>query len=269
MDLAALLADLRDFVAPGTQTDSPDTEAAVVHIMDTFLPDAAMILGKKPEFFEDTDRALVGANLSEFWDANPDKRSVLWEKVQETTLAAVFRGGVLGEHSGKLFRAVKQMWSGKDDEVSRILEDDASEGRFADLMEYVKNTRTAKVFVKIVQEFVENGADFGGIHSMEDVADLFKDPQNPVFQKVAKKLEAAIKSKVQTGQITQHIIQEEIEGIKVRAIALFGDAVKNMMGLGSSGTGTPASVLLSGTYEARRQRMLARLQKKQRDKNSA
>lgn len=268
MDAAAIFKDLRELVAP----DGPhamDVEAAIVHIMDTFLPDAAMILAKKPEFFMETDRVLFGASLSAFWEANPDKRDALWEKVQESSMAAVFQGGVLGGHSDKLFRLIKQVWSGKNDEVSRILEDDESEGRFSEMMAYVKNTRTAAVFSKIIQEFVESGADFGGIHSMEDVMDLVKDPENPFFQKMAKKLENAIKSRVQTGQITPHIIQEEIEGIKVRAIALFGDAVKDMLGLSARGTTTPASVLTGSSPEARRQRMVARLQKKQRDKNSA
>jgi hypothetical protein len=61
---------------------------------------------------------------------------------------------------------------------------------------------------------------------------------------------------------------EVIEMIKLKLTSVFGDMFKDAMGLGGGGGAeVPPTVLMGNSPEARRQRMIARLQKKQREKN--
>jgi hypothetical protein len=71
---------------------------------------------------------------------------------------------------------------------------------------------------------------------------------------------------MQRGEFTQHTITAEVEAIKAKVQSLFGNMFNEM--LGGRRADVPAAVLMGNTPEARRQRMLARLQKKQREKNS-
>ena len=97
--------------------------------------------------------------------------------------------------------------------------------------------------------------------------ETIKDPNNPLVKKFINKIQNLIKSKLESGQITQTQIQGEIEAIKNKVTSLFGNVFNDM--LGGTRSEVPSSVLMGNSPEARRQRMLARLQKKQRDKNSS
>ena len=76
-----------------------------------------------------------------------------------------------------------------------------------------------------------------------------------------------LKDKMKRGELTQHQITSEVEAIKAKVTSIFGNIFNEAMGLNRGET--PAAVLVGNSPEARRQRMLARLQKKQRDKNSS
>jgi hypothetical protein len=86
------------------------------------------------------------------------------------------------------------------------------------------------------------------------------------MKRVIEKIQGMIQQKMQRGEFTQQQIVAEIEGIKAKVQSLFGNVFNDM--LGGRRADVPAHVLMGNSPEARRQRMLARLQKKQRDKNS-
>jgi hypothetical protein len=75
---------------------------------------------------------------------------------------------------------------------------------------------------------------------------------------------------MQRGEITQRQIEIEVEQIKTKLTSIFGNMFKEAMGLGGAGGGAevPPTVLMGNSPEARRQRMIARLQKKQAKKTS-
>jgi hypothetical protein len=96
--------------------------------------------------------------------------------------------------------------------------------------------------------------------------DILRNPEHPVMKKVITKIKNVIQQKMQRGEISQQMITSEVEGIKAKLQSLFGNVFNDM--LGGRRADVPSTVLMSNSPEARRQRMLARLQKKQRDKNS-
>ena len=128
------------------------------------------------------------------------------------------------------------------------------------------NTRIAKVFTKMVEEFDITDIDLN-FEKPEEVIEIFKNPEHPIMQKLIQKVQNLIKEKVQRGEISQSQLMTEIEAIKAKITGLFGNIFKDAMGLGG-GNSVSGSVMMGTSPEARRQRMLARLQKKQRDKNS-
>jgi len=58
----------------------------------------------------------------------------------------------------------------------------------------------------------------------------------------------------------------EVEAIKAKITSVFGNMFLNTLGGGNGGINS--ADMMGNSPEARRQRMLARLQKKQREKNS-
>ena len=95
---------------------------------------------------------------------------------------------------------------------------------------------------------------------------MLKNPENPIVKKVITKVQGVIKEKIQKGAITQEEIVCEIEAVKAKVMSLFGNVFNDALG-GKKGD-IPASAMMGNSPEARRQRMMARLQKKVREKNS-
>ena len=160
------------------------------------------------------------------------------------------------------------MWgaSGQEnDEVSKLLNDEESEGHFKEILEYLQDTRLAKIFMKLVEEIDITELDLN-FENPQELIETLKNPENPKMKKVISKIQGLIQDKMQKGEFTQQQIIGEVEGIKAKVQSLFGNVFNDM--LGGRKADVPAGVLMGNSPEARRQRMLARLQKKQRDKNS-
>jgi hypothetical protein len=113
-------------------------------------------------------------------------------------------------------------------------------------------------------DITDIGLDF---ENPDEFVEMVKNPEHPVSAKIIARIQTIIKAKVQRGEISQRQIEAEIEQIKTKLTSIFGDMFKDAMGLGGGGAEVPPTVLMGNSPEARRQRMIARLQKKQREKN--
>jgi hypothetical protein len=176
--------------------------------------------------------------------------------------------GDIKQKIGTIFSAVKGVWnmSGQEnDDISKILNDEESEGHFMEIFEYLQNTRIAKMFMEIVENFDIEELELN-LDNPQEIMDILRNPEHPVMKKVITKIKNVIQQKMQRGEISQQMITSEVEGIKAKLQSLFGNVFNDM--LGGRRADVPSTVLMSNSPEARRQRMLARLQKKQRDKNS-
>jgi hypothetical protein len=135
-----------------------------------------------------------------------------------------------------------------------------------EVFDYVTNLRSAKVFVDILEEI-----DFTTIGiPLDNPADMMamaRNPEHPAIKKAIARIQGILAHKMERGEITQTQLMNDIEGIKLKVRGMFGDAFNEAMGLGGRARGdVPAAVMTSSSPEARRQRMLARLQRKQREK---
>lgn len=251
---------------PDVQIVEEDTDTTVKHIEATYYSDLMKVLQRDESFFG-TARTFYGVNLSELWTTHETKRDTLWKHTQMIVFASFLHGDIK-DKIGTVMGAMKGMWnmSGQEnDDVSKILNDEESEGHFKEILEYLQNTRLAKVFMEIVETFNIDELELN-FENPQEIIELLRNPEHPKMKKVITKIQKIIQTKMERGEFTQQQVLSEVEGIKAKVQSLFGNVFNDM--LGGRRADVPAGVLMGTSPEARRQRMLARLQKKQRDKNS-
>jgi hypothetical protein len=126
-------------------------------------------------------------------------------------------------------------------------------------------TRLAKMFMNFVESFDISEYDINFENPIE-LVEMLKNPEHPTLKKLIGKVQSTIEEKVRRGELSQQLIQSEVEAIKAKVMSLFGNVFNEALG-GRRNELAP-QVFMANTPEARRQRMLARLQRKVRDKNS-
>ena len=176
--------------------------------------------------------------------------------------------GDLKEKVGKLLGTFKNIWASSgqtNDEVKRILEDEHSEDHFKEIIDYLSETRLAKIFTQLVEEFDISDLEIN-FENPQEFIDVLRNPESPIMKKVITRIQGMIQRKMERGEFTQNQLVGEIEGIKAKITSLFGNIFNEA--LGGRRADVPSTVLMGNSPEARRQRMLARLQRKQREKNS-
>uniref|UniRef100_A0A6C0CHS8 Uncharacterized protein n=1 Tax=viral metagenome TaxID=1070528 RepID=A0A6C0CHS8_9ZZZZ len=235
--------------------------------IETYYPDALKILQRDDTFFTEKARTLFGVDLTALWKRECPKEE-LWKHFQMCMIGGFLHGDIK-DKIGSIIEIFKSYWTGtgnQSDEVNKILNDKNSEDHFKSILEFIMNTRIAKLFTNIIEQI--DPSEFNlNIESPEQLMEMVRDPENPVVKKLVNKIQNLLKGKMQRGEITQQQITAEVEAIKAKVTSLFGDMFNDALGLNKGDT--PAAVLVGNSPEARRQRMLARLQKKQRDKNSS
>jgi hypothetical protein len=235
--------------------------------IETFYPDALKILQRDDTFFTEKTRTLFSLDLTALWKREGSKEE-LWKHFQMCMIGGFLHGDIK-DKVGSIIEIFKSYWTGtgnQSDEVNKILNDKASEDHFKEILEFIMNTRIAKLFTNIIEQIDPKEFDLN-IESPEQLMNMIRDPENPVVKKLMNKIQNLLKGKMQRGEITQQQITTEVEAIKAKVTSLFGNLFNDALGLNKGET--PAPVLMGNSPEARRQRMLARLQKKQRDKNSS
>jgi hypothetical protein len=183
-------------------------------------------------------------------------------------MVACFFHGDIREKVGTLSSLIKNIWNSsgqKNDEISAVLNSEKSEGHFKEILDFVLNSRLAKIFTKLVETIDISDFDLK-IENTDELIEMLKNPENPKIQATIQKVQAMIKDKVRKGEIDQNVIIREIETIKAKVIDLFGNVFKDA--LGGRRAEVPSAVMVGNSPEARRARMIARLQRKLRDKNS-
>jgi hypothetical protein len=231
---------------------------ACKHAKTEFFPQALSILKKEDSFFSEP-RMLFGVNMSDLLETDKEN---LWKNFHEA-MFEVLTTGDIAENASTVFAILKEAWSGKDDEVSKLLEKEDTEDHFKELLRFVMETRVVKLGLKLVDEF----KDFDmGDHP--DIFNVIKDPEHPLVQKIIAKVKTLVEKKIRQGEITPVQIESDIEAIKSKVMGLFGNVFNEALGTGGPKTGNTPSLLMGNSPEARRQRMINRMQKKLYEKNS-
>jgi hypothetical protein len=234
-----------------------------VEEFETFYPSIVQIVQKDAAFFNE-DRIVFDRNLSAL---DESKRELIWKNLIPCMLGSFFHGDIK-KKVGKVSEIIKNVWNASgqtNDDVTRILNDEKSQGHFQEIIDFVLNSRLVKIFKDLVESFDLSEFEIN-VDSPMELFEMIKDPANPLVKKMTDKIQATIKQKIQSGAFTQQTIVTEVEAIKAKVMGLFGNIFNEALG-GRKGE-TPVATLMGNSPEARRQRMIARMQRKLREKNS-
>lgn len=237
----------------------PEWDTEIESFGTAYLSDVLSILKKEDTFF-DKERLVFGFDLR-----NVEDKSELWKHLQMCLLAS-FLSGDIKEKLDTILEKVKGLWSGSGhstDAIDQILNDESTKDKVSTLLEFLMSTRIATL-VKSVFESIDT-TEFS-FETPEEITELFRNPEHPTIQKISARIKMILEQKLQSGEFSKEIIVHEIELIKNKLRDAFGDVVNGMFGMETREDSTPADVLLSNHPDARRARMLARLQRKQKDK---
>jgi len=235
----------------------------VVEEFEEFYSEIAQIIQKNEEFFS-KERIVFGRNLSVLEES---KREIVWKNLLPCMLCSFFHGDIKKKVQ-KVSELVKSLWNAsgqKNDDITNILNDEESQGRFQEIIDFVLHSRLAKIFTNLVESFDVSEFELN-ITDPAELIELLKNPEHPTIKKLQEKIQSTIKQKIQRGDISQQMIVSEIEAIKAKVMSLFGNIFNDA--LGGRKSDVSSSVLTANSPEARRQRMIARMQRKVREKNS-
>ncbi len=172
------------------------------------------------------------------------------------------------EKFGKIFEAVKGVLPGDSDEISKILDDEETKNSFQEILELVMNTRLASLMGDIAQSVRYDDLELD-FEDPEKILALLRNPQESIALKtLTERAQEVLKDRIESGKINQQELVREIEMLRAKFQSSFGKYLNEMI-VGDAGGGTTGNTsgqILSNHPEARRARMMARLQKKQKEK---
>jgi hypothetical protein len=250
------LGELRSAFPEAQFSDFSDSD--VTSFEEKITPLVLRILKKDSTIF-DEEFMLFNVNISPLYQKNP---TVFWKHIQGCSIAA-FLGGDIKEKLGKLTDSLKGLWGDaghNTDEIEKILGTEESRSKISDILEFIMSTRIAKVIMSLTDliDLSDLGIDF------ENPEELMKNFQNiesnPMMEKIMKKVQDVLKDKIRKGEFTKEMLARDIEAIKVKVQTAFGDMFTEA--LGGRKAAVPSQVILGNSPEARRARMVARLQRK-------
>ena len=227
--------------------------------IEKLYPEIMNIVQKNEEFFNKSFM-LFQRPISEL------NHDAVWKHLPVCMFAS-FTNGNFSDKLETLLGIAKNFLSANPsegtDEISKILNDESAQSSIQEFMDYCTNTRIAKVLNEILTNL--DVSEYEHLLSKpHEFIEIARNPDHPMVKKFIQKLQNSLKSKIERGEITQHQLTQDIEGIKSKLTGMFGSAITNA--LGGTRSDVPATTLISNSPEARHQRMLARLQRKHREK---
>jgi hypothetical protein len=256
------LSELRN-ASPSTEF-SDFKESDIAEFEEMITPSVLKVLQKDKTLF-DEPFIVFGADISPIF---PDNAALIWKNIQSCGITA-FLSGDIKEKLGKLTESMKGVWGGaghSTDEIEKLLGTEESRNKISEILEFVMETRIAKVVLKMVEEIdiSDLGLDF---ENPEELMKTFQEGEkNPAIEKVMRKIKTTLEDKVRRGEFTKEMLARDIESIKMKVQLAFGDMFTDMVG--GRKAAVPAQVILGNSPEARRARMVARLQRKLAERNT-
>lgn len=230
------------------------------HIEDTFLPHVLRVLKKDNTLLADVE---MFPGIKVPWEGTEEE----WNLLNMAILYSVLHGDPKEKFS-KIFEAVKGILPGDSDEISKILDDEQTKDSFQEILELVMNTRLASLMGDIAQSVRYDDLELD-FENPDKVLELLRNPQESIALKtLTERAQEALKERIESGKINQQELIREVEMLRAKFQSAFGKYLNEMV-VGDAGGGTTGNTsgqILSNHPEARRARMMARLQKKQKEK---
>ena len=234
------------------------------HIESTLLPHLLRVIQRDDTLFAEIE---LFPGIKVEWKGGDDN----WKKVHMAMIYSVLHGDPK-EKFGKIMEAMKGMIPGgssQADEMEKILEDKDTQSSMGEMLELIMSTRLVSIVGDVIASIQLADLDIN-FDDPEKLMELMRNPQeHPVLKEVMDRARMVLEEKVKSGKINQRELQRDIENIRAKFQSSFGKYLNQAI-LGEDAgntTGNTAQQILSNHPDARRARMLARLQKKQQQKS--
>jgi len=227
-----------------------------------FITSITEILKKDSSLF-DEPKEVFGGDLSEVFKHNPD---LIWRHMQPCLFSSLFYGDVktkLKEMLPEILGAFKEQF-GDTDEIDKILEDESKTSKISDFFEYLKESMFATLLLGVFESI--DLSEISSINTQEFINDPSKIQQHPIVAKIQGQIQTIMRVKIEKGEFTKERIMNEFEVFKQKIQELLGDYMNETMGTNKSDL--PPEIIMGNSPEARRARMVARLQRKLKERKN-
>lgn len=235
------------------------------HIEDVLLPHLLRVVQKDDKLLSEIE---LFPGIKVTWVGNEEN----WKKLHMALVYSVFHGNPK-EKFGKVMEAVKAIIPGgmpQSDAVNDILNDEATQSSMSEIFELIMNTRLVSLVGDVIQSMNLSEIDLD-MSDPEKLLAMMQNPQDsPVLKEMMDRARMILEDKVKTGKINPDELRRDIELIRAKFQSSFGKFLNEALlgeAAGGNTTGNTATQILSNHPDARRARMLARLQKKQQQKS--
>jgi hypothetical protein len=220
---------------------------------------------KKDSTLWNTSRVVFNNDLSELWK-DPDSHKIIWDNLQGCLFASMFHGKIDTKLKGNipLLSTLLKSVIGERSELDDILNDESKQTNILEFLDFLKETKMASLILHIFSKLDFSQLDIQ-LDSFEDVQNKLEELKgNPGIIKIQNDLKTLMEEKSRTGEFTKEIILKDIESIKLKVQEIFGNVFNDILGTRKSEVSS--KTLLDNSPEARKERMIARLRRKLKDK---
>lgn len=234
------------------------------HVEKTFLPHLLRVLQKDNTLLSEVD---LFPGIKVDWVGSDEQ----WKKLHMALLYSVLHGDPK-EKFGNLFDAIKQAIPGmggeasQTDEIHKILEDEETKGAMSEMLELIMSTKLVSLVGDIIGSLSLDDLNIN-LENPESLLEMLRNPQDHEgLKELMDRARMILEERVKSGKINPNDLRRDIEMIRAKFQSSFGKYLNEAI-LGDDGaerTGNTSQQILSNHPDARRARMIARLQKKQK-----
>jgi hypothetical protein len=233
------------------------------HIEQTLLPHLLRVMQKDDTLLAEVE---LFPGIKVEWPGGDEH----WKKLHMALLYSVLHGDPK-EKFGKIMEAIKAAVPGgsaQADEVQRILEDEDTKSSMSEILELIMGTRLMSLVGEVVSSLSMSDLQL----DLDDPAKLLEMLRNPQehegLKEIMDRAKIILEDKIKTGKVNQQELAKEVELIRAKFQSSFGKYLNEALLGEETGprTGNTAQQILSNHPDARRARMMARLQRKQQEK---
>ena len=238
-------------------------EELFAHLEETFLPHLLRVIQKDNALFTECE---LFPGIKVEWDGTDD----MWKKFHMALLYSVLHGDPK-EKFGSIFDAIKGAMPGtgtQADEIQNILDNEETKSAMSEILEMLMGTRLISLVGDIVQSIKFDDLDIN-LENPEQILEMLRNPkESSVLNEIMERAKVILEDRIQTGKLNPQELRRDIEMIRAKFQSSFGKYLNEAILGEDTGntTGNTAQQILSNHPDARRARMVARLQKRQSQK---
>lgn len=233
------------------------------HLEQTFLPHLLRVVRKDNTLLSEVD---LFPGIKVEWAGTEEQ----WKALHMAILFSVLHGDPK-EKFGSVLEAVKKVLPGgsaQTDEIESILNDEDTKSSIKEIFELLMNTRLASLIGEMVQHISFEDLNLD-LENPETILEMLRNPQeHEGLKELMDRAKSILEDKIKSGKINQQELVREIEMLRAKFQSSFGKYLNEAILGAEDGprTGNTAAQILSNHPDARRARMMARLQRKQQEK---